>query len=272
MNGAEPADAIEVLAAARMLVGARRGVPGASGAGFRVPESISTAYAIQEAAIGLWREPVAGWKVGAVGEPWRGRHGIERLAGPVFQGNLQHAGTGECTVAVYEQGFAAVEAEFVFRIRAGAVTDSIAFPAENAAEVVESLHGGVEIASSPNPRINEFGPAAIAADFGNNAGLLVGPVLPRWREAEWEQLLCTTSVDGMRVGQGSAAAVPGGPLAALAFALNHCAARGRPLQAGQHVCTGATTGIHLVHPGQRAAVSFGEHGQVRCRIEAMRRR
>ena len=106
MNGAEPADAIEVLAAARMLVGARRGVPGASGAGFRVPESISTAYAIQEAAIGLWREPVAGWKVGAVGEPWRGRHGVEMMPGPVFQRNMPKAGRRVCTLAVSEQGFA----------------------------------------------------------------------------------------------------------------------------------------------------------------------
>ena len=268
MNGEEIRKASEALGAARNVVEARRRAMADVVSAARLVDTIAAAYAIQDAAIELWPESVAGWKVGAVAEPWRGRFGIERLAGPVFRDGLQVTGGEECRVEVFAHGFAAVEAEFVFRIRAGAVTDQPGFTPDSAAEVVDSLHGGVEIASSPNPRINDLGPAAIVADFGNNAGLLVGPAIARWRDSDWAQLTCHTSLDGVRVGQGSAAAVPGGPLAALAFALNHCAARGRPLRAGQHVCTGATTGIHVVHPGQRAEVTFADYGSVRCRIEA----
>ena len=33
---------------------------------------------------------------------------------------------------------------------------------------------GIEIASSPLVNINDYGPAVVASDFGNNAGLLLG--------------------------------------------------------------------------------------------------
>jgi 2-keto-4-pentenoate hydratase len=253
--------------AASTLVGARRAALPLSASAIAAPDTAASAYAIQDAAIGLWPSPVVGWKVGAVGEPWRSRFHIERLVGPVFSDGLQQAGEGELLVRVYPGGFAAVEAEFVFRLGADASTRADWTP-EDAAALVASLHGGVEIASSPLSAINELGPGAIISDFGNNAGLLVGPALPEWRERGLAELRCETRVDGRPVGAGSAAGVHGGPLAALAFALNHCARRGRPLRAGQHVCTGATTGIHVVHPGQRAEVEFLGYGSIRCRIEA----
>jgi len=253
---------------AHLLVESRRTARPLAAEDFAAPATVAAAYDIQEAAIGLRSEPVAGWKVGAVGEPWRGMLGIERLAGPVFSGLLQRADGVELVARVYPGGFAAVEAEFVFRIRADVRTEGRQWDAESAADVVESLHGGVEIASSPMASINDKGPGAIIADFGNNAGLLVGPAIPGWRQLALQALSCSTRVDGVVVGEGSAAAVPGGPLSALAFALNHCARRGRPLQGGQYICSGATTGIHQVHPGQHAEVRFGEYGAVRCRIEA----
>jgi 2-keto-4-pentenoate hydratase len=258
----------DVHASARILVGARRAARALPATALAVPVSAIAAYAIQESAIGLWPAPLAGWKVGAVGEPWRSRFGIGRLAGPVFSDGLQLAAGEELLARICPGGFAAVEAEFVFRIGAGVAPERQDWTPETAAGVVEMLHGGVEIASSPLAAINDLGPGAIIADFGNNAGLLVGPSLHGWRTVDLADLRCETRIDGKAVGTGSAAAVPGGPLAGLAFALNHCAGRGRPLQAGQHVCTGATTGIHPVHAGQRAEVEFFGYGTVQCRIEA----
>jgi 2-keto-4-pentenoate hydratase len=64
--------------------------------------------------------------------------------------------------------------------------------------------------------------------------------------------------------------VLGGPAPALAFLLGHCAARGRPLKAGMYITTGAATGIHDIHAGQSARISFGEHGEIFCTAEAAR--
>jgi 2-keto-4-pentenoate hydratase len=59
-----------------------------------------------------------------------------------------------------------------------------------------------------------------------------------------------TFIDGVSVGKGGAASIPGSPLAALAFLLGHVASRGRPLKKGMLVTTGASTGIHDIAAGR----------------------
>ena len=79
-----------------------------------------------------------------------------------------------------------------------------------------------------------------------------------------ESLNCETRIDGAVVGRGNAAAVSGGPLAALAFALRCNARRGRPLRAGDFVSTGAVTGVHSIAAGQSAEAIFTGIGTLRC--------
>jgi hypothetical protein len=67
---------------------------------------------------------------------------------------------------------------------------------------------GIEVASSPIPEINSLGPTVIAADFGNNNGLVLGSVLADWSSGAPVQLACY--VDGDLVGEGSVENLPGG--------------------------------------------------------------
>jgi 2-keto-4-pentenoate hydratase len=131
-----------------------------------------------------------------------------------------------------------------------------------------AMHIGVEIAGSPIHDINALGPTVVAADFGGNAGLILGPVIAGWREAAPSSLTCETFIDERLVGTGSAASITGGPLTSLAFILSHCAGRGRPLKAGDLVTTGAATGVHDISPGQVACIRFGEFGQIFCQARA----
>jgi 2-keto-4-pentenoate hydratase len=126
------------------------------------------------------------------------------------------------------------------------------------------MYIGIEIASSPLANINDFGPAVVASDFGNNAGLLLGAEIVDWQTRSLESLNCETRIDGVVVGRGSAAAVSGGPLAALAFALRCNARRGRPLRAGEYVSTGAATGVHSIGAGQSAEAIFAGVGSLKC--------
>ena len=106
------------------------------------------------------------------------------------------------------------------------------------------------------------------ADFGNNAGLIIGPELPRWREdrvAEWR---CETFIDGVTVGAGHGAVPPGGPFESLRFLLGLGARRSRPLKAGDWISTGAITGVHEIAAGQTARISFRSVGELFCRAEA----
>ena len=137
----------------------------------------------------------------------------------------------------------------------------------SSAKLVESP---CEIASSPLQNINDFGPAVVASDFGNNAGLLLGAEVGDWQARSLESLLCETRIDGAVVGRGSAAAVSGGPLTALAFALRCNARRGRPLRAGEFVSTGAATGVHSIRAGQSAEAIFTGIGSLRCMTVPMK--
>lgn len=229
------------------------------------PQTLGAGYASQDAAIGLWPAPVAGWKVGRIPDEWLARMGEERLVGPIFADALQQAdaATAAC-FEVIEGGFAAVEAEFVFRLGADAPANKTEWSEDEAADLVDALMVGVELAGSPMAMINAWGPAVVVSDFGNNAGLVLGPTIPDWRGQTEDRLLCETFIDERSVGTGRASSISGGTLAALRFALARCARRGMPLKAGQLVSTGAATGIHDIRAGQNARVEFAGIGTIHC--------
>jgi 2-keto-4-pentenoate hydratase len=236
------------------------------------PKDLDSAYRCQDEAIALWAEPVAGWKVGWIPEPLSQTFGAQRLVGPIFRSSVQRsAGNDVVTAPVFAQGFAAVEAEFVVQLAKDAPANVIDWTAETARRFVKSMYVGIEIASSPLQNINDFGPAVVASDFGNNAGLILGAEIPDWQSRPLDALTCETRIDGTVVGRGSAASVSGGPLSALAFALQLNARRGRPLRAGDYVSTGAATGVHSIQAGQSAEATFAGLGSLRCRTVPMSR-
>jgi 2-keto-4-pentenoate hydratase len=166
-------------------------------------------------------------------------------------------------------GFAAVEAEFVFRLARDAAPDKTAWTIDEASALVGDLILGVEPAGSPLASINALGPTAVASDFGNNNGLILGPKVDRWRD-RLDAMTCRTLIDGVEVGTGGAASIPGGPFESLRFLLELTARRGRPLKAGDLISTGAATGIHDIVPGQTAKIIFDGLGEIVCRPHAAR--
>ena len=230
-----------------------------------LPPDLDAAYRCQDEAIALWDDTVAGWKVGWIPEPFSAKYGAQRLVGPIFHRALQRSnGDAPVDAPVFAQGFAAIEAEFVFQLGKDAPANVTEWTAETARRFVKTMFIGIEIASSPLQNINDFGPAVVASDFGNNAGLLLGSEVPDWQSRTLDSLVCETRIEGAVVGRGNAAAVSGGPLAALAFALRCNARRGRPLRAGDLVSTGAATGVHSISAGQSAEAIFTGTGSLRC--------
>ncbi len=237
------------------------------------PQTMDAGYASQDAAIELWPSTVAGWKVGRIPDEWLARMGEERLVGPIFADAIQTFDAGTpARFEVIEGGFAAVEAEFVFRLGADAPAHKTTWSEDEAAELVDALMIGIELAGSPMAMINVWGPAVVVSDFGNNAGLVLGPTIPGWRDQTEDALLCETFIDDRSVGTGRASSISGGTLAALRFALARCARRGLPLKAGQLVSTGAATGIHDIRAGQRARVEFPGIGTIHCEAVPARAR
>lgn len=270
MSSAHTDPPFDAASVAARFVAARRSAAALAAYPGTVPPDLAAAYRCQEEAIGLWDDAIAGWKVGWIAEPMSARFGAQRLVGPIFRRALQRV-TGDAVVPapVFEHGFAAIEAEYVFEIGRNAPAEARAWTPDEARGYARAMHVGVEIASSPLANINDYGPAVVASDFGNNAGLLLGAAVPDWQDRGLDTLRCETRIDGETVGRGGAATVSGGPLAALAFALEITARRGRPLRTGDLVTTGAATGVHDIRVGQAAEVEFQGIATLRCAVRAM---
>ena len=247
---------------------AARALPGFPGA---VPARLSESYAIQDKAIALYDRPIVGWKIGRVAPDKQAVHG-ERLCGPIFAPTLKHYAGEALTLPVYEGGFAAVEAEYVFRVDHDADPDKTSYSEEEALRLIDAVFAGVEMAGSPLATINALGPTVVASDFGNNFGLILSTQLGEFDSDATEATLspdaltafkATTEIDGNVVGDGGLFAMPGGPLKAIAWLAGFLAERGRPLLKGQYISSGATTGIHDITPGSASVVRFsgpGTHG------------
>lgn len=234
-----------------------------------LPADATAAYAYQDEAIGLWPDTIAGWKVGLVAADWAKRWGEDRVAGPIFRSAVRRAQGSEPTpFPVFPGGFAAVEAELVLVLDRDAPVGKTEWTIGEARDLVRAVHIGIETAGSPLAAINDLGPAAIVADFGNNAGLILGAELPRWRTEQPEAWHCESFVDGTSVGRGRASLLPGGPFESLRFLLARNARRSRPLRAGDLVSAGAITGVHAIAAGQTARVEFAGVGEIRAAAHA----
>jgi 2-keto-4-pentenoate hydratase len=255
------AEAAEI---ATRFVNARRRADGFDEFPGVLPASLQEAYSIQDQAIGEWGLDVIGWKIGRVPEPFATRFGTDRLAGPIFVQTV--AGDEPTAMPVFANGFAAGEAEFLIRIGKAPPRGQTHFSLQEVSGLVDRVHVGIEVASSPLKTINELGPAAVVSDFGNNNGIVVGPEIPNWRQSGFEDWSVTTLIDGKVVGQGSASSFPDGALGSVRFLFELMAKRQIPLRAGQWVSTGAITGVHDAQAGQHMVAIFDDRFNVSCKL------
>jgi 2-keto-4-pentenoate hydratase len=231
-----------------------------------VPASMAEAYQIQELAMSRWQDSLVGWKIGYIPADRRAPGDPDRLVGPIWrqQYHLSEERVSAAEVGIFVAGFAAVEAELVIRLGQDLpARDAGGWTAQAASDLEQHLLVGVEVASSPIPEINSLGPTVIAADFGNNNGLVLGSVLADRPGGAPVQLACY--VDGQLLGEGSAENLPGGIHHGLATALNILASRGRAVRAGTVFATGAITGIHPIGPGQHCRVEVRDGPSVELR-------
>ncbi len=245
---------------------------GASLADFpgKIPASLFEAYCVQDLAISRIADTVGGWKVGRIFPPQSDQYGSDRLVGPIFSRAIQVASSANTVVGkVFVGGFGAAEAELIFRLGENINTKQTKFSLDDAAKLVNSVHIGIEIASSPLATINDLGPPVIISDFGNNNGLIIGSEIKNWQDSGCANWPVKVLIDGKEVGVGAASAFPDGPIGSVRFLLELMATRRISLPAGTWVSTGAISGVHSVNVGQHVEARFGDERSISCIIASM---
>lgn len=248
---------------AEAFVAARRASKGLSDYPGRIPLALDDAYRVQDLAIGIDGRRVGGWKVGRINPPL---NGVDRLAGPIFADSIFEADGSSIAMPIFSQGFGAAEAEFLLRIGKAPPAGKRSFTEAEAADLIDAVHVGIEIASSPLPTINELGPTVTVSDFGNNNGLVIGPAIPDWRDADIKSWPVELLINGELIGAAKAETMLDGPVGAVRFLLELMAMRGIALEPGQWVSSGAVTGVHPVKSGDEVLARFGRGYDMRCTI------
>lgn len=235
----------------------------------QVPQTLAQAYAVQDAAMARDGRAVGGWKLGRINPPHLEAMGANRLAGPIFVDQIVDAPGGAAVpMAIFAQGFGAAEAEFLLRIGAAPDPARSDYTVAEATALIDAVHAGLEIASSPYPAINSDGPAVTASDYGNNNGLVIGDAIDGWRDGDINDWRLELLINGASAGTGRGADMLDGPFGAAAFLFNLAARRGIALSAGQWISSGAVTGVHPVQVGDRVEAHFDGRYPVRCTITA----
>ncbi len=230
-----------------------------------VPTTLDQGYAVQDAALLLADSVVAGWKVGRINPPL---DGIDRLTGPIFADHVVMASADLVAMPVFAEGFAAAEAEFLLRIGTAPDPAKMRYTVDEARAMIDAVHVGIEIASSPFPGINALGATVTVSDFGNNNGLVVGADAEGWREGDVNGWPVELWINDALIGAATSATMLDGPFGAVRYLLEHMAARGIALSPGQWVSTGAVTGVHPVAIGDRVEARFDGRFAVHCTIKA----
>ncbi|MBL0914636.1 MAG: 2-keto-4-pentenoate hydratase [Sphingopyxis sp.] len=229
-----------------------------------MPESMVEAYAIQDAAIAFDGRQVGGWKVGRIAAELVDTYGDNRLTGPIFSDEIFDGSAGQRpAMPVYAEGFAAAEAEVLLCLGEVGTRD---YDIDSVKNCITEVRTGIEIASSPFVAINKNGPAVTASDYGNNKGLILGPAIPGWRDADLIRMPVEFFVDDAPVGAATMETMLDGPFGSALFLIRTLRARGIAIAPGTWVSTGAITGIHEIRPGQRGDALFDGKIRVGCAI------
>ena len=250
---------------ARTFVEARRNgvaVPEYPGV---LPSTLTEAYAVQDDALDLAEGEIAGWKVGRINPPI---DGIDRLSGPIFAGSVHDQAEPPVAMPVFADGFGAAEAEFLLRIGTAPDPAKTQYTMDEARALIDAVHVGIEIASSPFPGINSNGATATISDFGNNNGLVVGVEADGWRDGDINLWPIELWINDERIGAATAETMLDGPFGAARYLFEHMAARGIALTPGQWISSGAVTGVHQVAIGDRVEAKFDGRFAVTCTIKA----
>jgi 2-keto-4-pentenoate hydratase len=268
MGRVTTAEGSELLSIARRFVAARRAAEALPDYPGAMPRALEIGYEIQDLAIAEDGDRIVGWKVGRIGEADVADYDVNRLAGPIFSRHIFDYRGQSIAMPVFGGGFGAAEAEFLLRIGKAVPADKTSYTMDEAAALVDAVHVGIEIASSPFPGINVNGPAVTVSDFGNNNGLVVGPAIPDWRNSGFERWPVTLEIDGAEIGRATTETMLDGAVGAVRFLLELLSQRGIAVPAGTWVSSGAITGVHEVRPGQNVLARFGDNLSITCGIEA----
>jgi 2-keto-4-pentenoate hydratase len=247
-------------AAAQFLAAARRtGKPGARLPEDIRPQDLDAALVIQRRVVAFLAQSVGGWKCSVPSEA-RALNVAPIFASTVFR-------KSPCTI-VATGPIARIEPEIAFVMGRDLPKRDTPY---NEAEIRSAIAEPRLVLELLGTRYAD--PAAASwpemmADFVQNQGLFVGPLLPGGLDAALESFPVTIRTPKGVLSTHDGRHGDGHPLRPLYWLANFLAARDEGLRAGQVVTTGSYAGAIEVPVGTPLNVTFGELGKIEIELRS----
>ncbi len=228
-----------------------------------LPDTPEQAYKVQSQCIAGWDDEIIGWKVAGLKPELHEQFKAPRQSGPVFKKNLQfNDGKSHTLAPVYAEGFAAIEAEFVILLGDVSNLPTKNLTEQDAINAIDKVYMGIEIASSPMTNTHSYGTLSPICDFGNNAGVIVGPEITNWKEVDLSNINVSVKIGGEEVGNANTKPSLDGPIGAVTYLIEHLAQRGHEIKPGTYISSGAVTGAHQAATAVASEVTFEGIGTI----------
>jgi len=225
-----------------------------------IPADVTAALALQRRVAALIGDAIGGWKCALPA-------GARTIAAPLFAKTIVR--TSPCAVRV-RGDHASIEAEIAFVLARDLPPRATPYGDDDVRAAIGATHLALELMDN---RYDEPATATfpeMLADFANNQGLYVGPVVERASLQALERFPLTIRAGGRVLSQHDGAHPDGHPLRPLVWLANFLPTQGDHLRAGQIVTTGAFAGAHDVPLATKLAVVFGDLGTIDVELVAAR--
>jgi 2-keto-4-pentenoate hydratase len=155
-----------------------------------------------------------------------------------------------------------VECELFFRLGRALPPRPRPYTADDVADAVATVHGGIEIAECRFALASLPPMPAILADGAASGRYVIGDEIKRWRDRDLAAMAVSLSVNGTLRRTGFGRDVMGDPINSVTWLANQRGACGDGLAAGALISSGTATGMLLARAGDRMRAQFGEEASV----------
>ena len=249
----------EMLAAARREARQLDGLPAEL-----LPATTEEGYAVNGLVAQKLGWDVLGWKIAGTTPAMREKL---RVTDPIYGRTYRRfVASSPARLSRAELLDPLVECEFFVTLARDLSPREEPWTMDEVADVVASVHAGIEVAEC-RIRMGNLPPLpGILADGSASGRYVFGDEIKDWR-SRIATMPVVLEVDGAHRRHGSGADVMGDPLAPLLWLANERRHWGDGLRAGEMVSTGSTTGMLPVKGGQTVRARFGDFAEVHIMFE-----
>jgi 2-keto-4-pentenoate hydratase len=227
------------------------------------PLDRAEAYYVQDQMHHLLDQGLAGWKVGATSQKMRELDGHDDvIPGRIFATRSYLGPKHNLMISDFPN--ARVETEFAFRLIKAPVMRKAPWTAEELVPMM-TLHPAIEIIGN-RYAVEDASKAENSlltiADNGGGMAFVFGNAVEDWQGTDFQHHPISLSVGGGNAAENFLGEMRCVPAEAVADLVNHLAARGHELAAGDFVSTGAATVPQPFVAGDSVMADFGSLGVI----------